>query len=402
MSVVIVGAGQAGFQAAMSLRHAGFKGRIDLVGEDPHLPYQRPPLSKQALLGDKAPEVPHLRPAAFYVKQDIAVRSGSRAVRLDPFDRKVHLEGGEVLDFEYAVLATGARARELPVPGAALDGVVSLRTAADARAVHGRLGAGVRVLVVGAGFIGLEVAAAARRKGGEVLVVEALERALSRAVSAPTAAYLTDVHTEEGVEVRCGIAVERFDGDADGRLVGATLSDGSAVPADVAIIGIGVVPDVQLADLAGLAVDDGIVVDDHLRTADPAIYAIGDCARFPAADGRLIRLESVQNAADQARAVGASIAGTRTPYRAVPWFWSTQHDRRLQIAGLATGHDRTVVRQAPDGLSVFCFRGGELLAIETVDRPKDHLAARKLLADGVAVTPEQAGDPTVELCALRA
>jgi 3-phenylpropionate/trans-cinnamate dioxygenase ferredoxin reductase subunit len=397
---VIVGAGQAGFQVACSLRQAGYDAPITVLGDECHAPYGRPALSKERL--KPGGTLQYFRPEAFFAAQRIALRLGVTAVRVDAVARRVHLDTGDALAYDQLVLATGATARRLSVPGGDLDGVELLRTAEDAERLERRLGAADRLVVVGGGFVGLEVAATARARGLDVHVLESQDRLLARALSEPMSAHLLGIHERAGVAVTHGALVERVVDDGTGSVAGVALAGGHMVAADVVVVGIGVVPNTALAETAGLAVDDGIVVDRSLRTADPAIWAIGDCARFPAADGVMVRIESVQNATDQARAAAASIAAGAAAYDAVPWFWSVQHEQRLQIAGLSTGHDRAVRRMGEDGLSVFCFRGDELLAVESIGRPKDHMAARKLLAAGVSVGPDRAADPDFDLRSLLA
>jgi 3-phenylpropionate/trans-cinnamate dioxygenase ferredoxin reductase subunit len=400
---VIVGAGQAGLQAAASLRQAGWEGSITIVGAEAHPPYQRPPLSKAVLLGEAEPDSVRLRPPTFYEKNAIDVVGGTPAQAIDREAHEVVLADGRRLPYSHLVLATGSRARSLPVPGAELDGVHELRTVEEAVALRDRLGEGVRVVIVGGGFIGLEVAASAARRGAQVTVVEALDRTMARVVSSPISDHISARHAREGTTVHHDTTVGEILG-RDGQVTGVLLAGGGELSADVVVVGIGVAPETGLALAAGLPVDDGILVDASLRTEDPAIWAIGDCARFPLPSGRSVRLESVQNATDQGRAVGAAIAGTPAPYDTVPWFWSDQHDMKLQIAGLADGHDATVLRGDPatGAFSVFCFAGDTLVAVESVNRMKDHMAARSLLAAGVAVTPEQAADDDCDLKALAA
>jgi 3-phenylpropionate/trans-cinnamate dioxygenase ferredoxin reductase subunit len=398
-AVVIVGAGQAGFQVAASLRQRGHGGPVTLIGDEPGLPYQRPPLSKDVLAGAAAPETTALRPRAFFDKHAIALRCGEQVVGVDRERRAVTLRSGEVMAYDQLVLATGARPRPLRLPGAGLDGVLALRTLADALAIRDRLTAGTRVVVVGAGFIGLEVAAGARRRGAEVTVLELAPRVMGRALSAPSAAQLTGRHEQAGVSIRTGVAVERVADDGCGRVAGVVLTSGERLAADLVVVGVGVTPATEVAEQAGLSVGDGVLVDAGLRTEDPHIWAVGDCCRFPLPTGRTVRLESVQNATDQARAVAAAIGGEPAAYAAVPWFWTDQHDARLQIAGLLDGHDRTVLRGDPagDGHSVFCFAGERLVAVESINRPRDHLAARKLLAAGFSPRAQDVADERVDL-----
>jgi 3-phenylpropionate/trans-cinnamate dioxygenase ferredoxin reductase subunit len=402
-SVVIVGTGQAGFQAASSLRQGGFEGDVTLVGEEPQLPYQRPPLSKAFLKGEGDPGEVHLRPETFFGSKDIGLLSGDRAERVDREARTVELASGRVLAYDHLVLATGSRPRPLPVPGSDLDGVLELRTVADAQVLRERLAGGPRLVVIGGGFIGLELAASAREKGAEVTVVEALDRTMARAVTPETSAHFAALHAEHGATIRHDATVARINGN--GAVSGVELGDGTKLDADVVVIGVGVVPNVELAEESGLMVRDGIVVDETLRTADPAVWAIGDCASYPSAHvGHLVRLESVQNATDHGRAVAAAIMGEPAPYDALPWFWSDQHSRKLQIAGLPHGHDSTVVRGDPRGeaFSVFCFAGDRLVCVESVNRMPDHMAARKLLTARRTIAPADAADEAFDLKAFAA
>jgi 3-phenylpropionate/trans-cinnamate dioxygenase ferredoxin reductase subunit len=398
MKVVIIGTGQAGFQAASSLRQAGLQGEVTLVGEETELPYQRPPLSKTFLKGEGDPGEVHLRPETFFASKDIERVSGDRAERIDREARRVELATGRVLDYDHLVLATGARPRELPVPGSDLDGVLQLRTVADAQALRERLDGGPRLVVVGGGFIGLELAASARERGADVTVVEALDRTMARAVTPEMSAHFAALHAEHGATILHDATVAKLIGN--GAVSGVELGDRTRLDADVVVIAVGIVPNVELAAEAGLAVHDGIVVDETLRTSDPAVWAIGDCASYPSAQlGRPVRLESVQNATDHGRAVAAAIMGEPAPYDALPWFWSDQHSRKLQIAGLLHGHDRTVLRGDPAGeaFSVFCFAGDQLVCVESVNRMPDHMAARKLLAAGRTIDPDAAADEAFDL-----
>jgi 3-phenylpropionate/trans-cinnamate dioxygenase ferredoxin reductase component len=401
--VVIVGTGQAGFQAAASLRQAGYEGEVTLVGEEPGLPYQRPPLSKTFLKGDGDAGEVHLRPETFFASKEIGLVTGDRAVRLDREARRVELESGRELPYDALVLATGSRPRPLPVPGSELAGVLLLRTVQDAVGLRERLRQASRAVIVGGGFIGLELAAAAREKGAQVTVVEALDRTMSRVVTPEMSAHFAALHEEQGATILHGATVAAITGEDSAS--GVELGDGTRLDADLVLVGIGIVPNVELAQEAGLVIDDGIVVDEALRTADQAIWAIGDCARYPSAHaGRHVRLESVQNATDQGRAVAASIAGEPSPYTALPWFWTDQHTRKLQIAGLLDGYDATVLRGDPAGeaFSVFCFAGDRLVCVESVNRMPEHMAARKLLQAGRTIDPDAAADESFDLKAFAA
>lgn len=401
--IVIVGAGQGGFQAAASLREAGYEGRLVLVGDEPGLPYQRPPLSKAYMKGEAGIEQIELRAGAFYADHRIELVN-ARATAIDRAGRRLVLESGEALPYAHLILATGARNRPLPVPGHDLAGVFYLRTRADADALKDRLAAARRVVVIGAGFIGLEFAAVARALGHEVTVLEGASRVLARAVSPEMSAFFASAHAAMGTDLVLGAGVIALEGK-DGHVNGVRTGGATVYPADFVLVGIGVVPNVELAAEAGLEVANGIVVDAHLATMDPAISALGDAVAYPSrfAAGS-VRLESVQNAADQARSLAHRLTGKGTPFDAVPWFWSDQADLKLQIVGLAAATDSAVLRGDPASrrFSVFRFRDGVLTAIESVNRPADHMLGRRLLAGTPAITPEQAGDEGFELKTLLA
>ncbi|MBC7468044.1 MAG: FAD-dependent oxidoreductase [Ramlibacter sp.] len=400
--VIVVGSGQAGFQLVASLRDEGDQGPLTLIGDEPGLPYQRPPLSKSFLAGKAQPGQIELRPAGFYAERNIALIAPDRVTNIDRSARRVTLASGASLAYEHLVLATGARARMPAVPGVNLQGVLALRTRADAEALLAGLHEARRVVVVGAGFIGLEVAVMARQLGLEVRVIEFADRVLKRAVSAPTADYLAQAQATRGMQFSLRTGVAAFTG-SDGRVEAVLTTGGESVPADLVVVGVGVEPNVELARASGLQVQDGIVVDRHLVTSDPFISAIGDCARYPAGYcDAPVRLESVQNAVDQARCVAARIVGKAEPYAKVPWFWSDQGENRLQIAGLAEAGDSAVLRGDPAAgkFSVFRFRDGRLSAVESINSVADHMAARKLLAAATPISPTQVADPSVKLAAL--
>ncbi len=400
--VIIVGSGQGGFQVAASLRDDSYAGRITLIGEEPGLPYQRPPLSKAFLAGKALPGQVELRPAAFYAEKNIDVVASQRVTGIDRAARRATLASGTTLPYEHLVLATGARARLPAIPGADLAGIVALRTIADAEALVLQMQQGRRVVIVGAGFIGLEVAVIACEKGLDVRVLEFTDRVLKRAVSATSGDFLANALMKRGARFSFSTGATAYTG-GDGRVTGVMTSRGETVPADLVVVGIGVEPNVELARDAGLNVQDGIVVNERLLTSDPAISAIGDCARFPASysEGAL-RLESVQNSVDQARCVAARIGGKDEPYAKVPWFWSDQGTNRLQIAGVAHAEDLSVVRgdTASGKFSVFRFHAGSLTAVESINSAGDHMAARKLLANPARISPEQAADSSLKLAAL--
>ena len=397
--VAIIGAGQAGFQAAASLRDAGFAGRVVLLGDEPVLPYQRPPLSKSYLAGQSGVDDLWLRPAEFYAKQQIDLVYGDAVTAIDRGQRRLHLASGINISWDHLVFATGAGCRPLAVPGAELDGVLTLRTLADADDLRQRLEEARAVVVVGAGFIGLEFAAVALARGTAVHIIEVTRQPMGRVVSEPVSRFFTQAHIGWGAEVALGTGVVRMFG-AGGRVAGVETTDGRRIPADLVLICIGVIPHAELARDAGLAVDNGIVVDEYLMTSDPAISAIGDCANFPTPFAPVrVRLEFVQNAVDQGRCVADRLAGRPLPYQKVPWFWSDQSDLKLQIAGITIGHETSVLRGNPAdrNFSVFCFRGGRLIGVESVNRTADHVVARRLLAADPELSPQQAADESYDL-----
>ncbi|HTT80292.1 MAG TPA: FAD-dependent oxidoreductase [Stellaceae bacterium] len=398
--VVIVGASHAGFQLAASLRQHGFDGTVTLVGDETVLPYQRPPLSKDFLDGKIGLDLLLMRPEAFYRDQRIDFLPGVRVAAIERGERRVRLATGAPLAYDHLALATGAKNRVPPLPGVELDGVCYLRTLAETETLRERLAAAERIVVIGAGFIGLEFAAVARAHGKHVHIVELLDRVMARVVSLPTSQFFAAAHRASGVEFTFGAAAQRIAGH-DGRVDHVELADGERLAADLVLVSVGVVPNTELAAAAGLAVADGIVVNDHLLTADPAVSAIGDCASFPClhAEGRPTRLEAVQNATDHARCVADRLVGKPHPYTALPWFWSEQGKLRLQIAGLTIGHDSHVLRGEPESgqFSVFCYKAGRLLGVESINRPADHAIARRILAAGREVTPQQAADAGFDL-----
>jgi 3-phenylpropionate/trans-cinnamate dioxygenase ferredoxin reductase subunit len=398
-AVVIVGGGQAGYQIAASLRTEGYGGPVVLIGEEPHPPYQRPPLSKAFVLGKQDQTRLLLRPESYYGDHQIELVAGEKVVAIQRTTRTIGLKSGRELSYGKLVLALGARNRRLPVPGADLEGVCYLRTLVEAIELKQRLEQTQQVVVIGGGFVGLEVAASARTLGKPVTVVEALPRLMARAVGPLISDFIRVAHAARGTEIVLNVHVKEIRGSA-GKVREVVLSDGRVIAADLVVVGVGILPLTELAHEAGLPIDNGIVADEFLRTADEHIFAIGDCAQYPSAfSGSRVRLESVQNAVDQGVCVARTIAGKPAEYRAVPWFWSDQFDIRLQMAGLPEGHDRQVVRGNPETgkFSVFHFRGGELCSVDSVNRPADHLLARKLLGAKTALSPQQASDESVDL-----
>lgn len=395
--VVVVGAGLAGVQVADSLRRAGHQGEVCVVGEETDLPYERPPLSKEFLRAGTA-SAQLLRAERFYTDNRIDLVTGVSATGIDRHNKMVGLCDGTELAYSTLVLATGATAREIPVTGGDLRGVHPLRTLGDAAAVRAALDTATSVLVVGAGFIGLEFAAAARARSLDVTVLEAAGRPLSRALSDEMSAHLARFHRSLGVDLFLGEGLAALTG-RHGRVCGAVSTAGTTFAADLVVVGVGVSPRDERARTAGLPVDDGIVVDRRLQTADPAIFAAGDCASFPFSSGTRIRIESVQNATAQAQHVSRSILGAQEHYAQVPWFWSNQGGLRLQIAGIRSAASSSVVGGdvATGSFSVLSFDGDHLVAVESVNRPRDHVAARKVLAGDSGPSRREASRPMFSL-----
>jgi 3-phenylpropionate/trans-cinnamate dioxygenase ferredoxin reductase component len=399
--LLIVGAGQAATQAIATLRQNGFVGRITLIGEERHAPYQRPPLSKKYLAGQVPRERLALRPASFYRDKGVELDLGARAVELDAAARRLRLDDGRTVGYDRLLLSTGSRVRRLDVPGEALAGVHYLRTIDDVDSIAEDFATGSRLVLVGAGYIGLEVAAVATRRGLDVTVLEAGERVMNRVVSARVSNFYGRIHREAGVDIRYGAAVVGFAGRD--RVEGVETRDSGPFPCDVAIIGVGVEPNTELAEAAGLECGNGIAVDEHARTADPLIVAAGDCTSHahPLA-GTRIRLESVQNAVEQAKAAASNFAGQPHAYTEVPWFWSDQYDVKLQIAGLAGAGDDTTIRgdDASGAFAVYHLRDGVLVAVEAVNCPRDFMFGKRLIAARWKGSAAALADPGVDLSKL--
>ena len=404
---LIVGASQAGLQLAVSLRDGGDQSPITLVGDEPHVPYQRPPLSKAFLQG--AAELEHLwlRTPEYLTDLDITLITGERidtvALDLGGPSGTARTTRGRVLPFDRLALTVGARPRRLPVPGTQLDGVTYLRTADDAAALREMQNTAESVVVIGGGFIGLEAAAVARAQGKSVTVIEAADRLIGRAVAPVVSEFYRAAHARRGVDVRLGAQVVSLGGDGN-RVRTVALSDGTLIPADLVIVGIGVEPCIELARQLDLESAGGIVVDRYARTSNPTVVAAGDCTVQPNPLGgdRRVRLESVQNAISQAKTAAATLLGRSQPNDAVPWFWSDQYDLKLQIAGLASGYDRFVVRGDIDAeaFSVLYYRDGALLAVDAVNAPADYMAVRKALSQGGTVPADAAANTAVALRGL--
>jgi len=396
--IVIIGAGQAGAALAAKLRALGYDGPLALVGEEPVLPYQRPPLSKKYVSRELEFDRLLVRPPSWYAEQRVDLHLGSSVAALSPADKTVALTNGTVLRYAKLALTTGARPRRLPAEvGGDLAGVFTIRTVADADAIAPLLLPGKRLLVIGGGYIGLEAAAVARTKGMDVTIIEVAERILQRVAAPPTADYFRALHRSHGVTMLESTALTRLTGEA-GRLTGVTLKDGTHLPADLAIVGIGILPNDELARAAGLAVDSGILVDGQCRTSAPDIHAAGDCARFPWR-GEPTRLESVQNAIDQAEHAAATMLGERRDYDPVPWFWSDQYDIKLQIAGLNRGYTDCVLRpgKRAGSVSVWYYRAETLIAVDAMNDALSYGIAKKVIEAGRSIPKAIAADAGADL-----
>ncbi len=403
--IVIIGAGQAGMQIAESLRQEKYDGTVVLCGEEPHAPYQRPPLSKKWLVDGGSVASLALRGPAVLERLQIMLRTDTRVQAIDRSRSELELADGSRMPYERLAIATGPLPRALPVPGASLANVLALRGIADSLAI----GAAIRrcaaerrrVVIVGGGFIGLEVAAGARKLGAEVTVLEGLPRLMSRVTAPVVSEAFAQQHREHEVQLVFNAQVSEIVGH-EGQAAAVRTADGHEYTAGVVVVGIGVVPDDFLARSAGLQCDRGIVVDDCSRTSDPRIVAAGDCTARRLPDGELVRLESVQNAVEQGRSAAAALVGRERPFISAPWFWSDQFDVKLQMVGLSRGYDQVVTRGdlARRTFSAFYFRARRLLAVDSLNRVSDHMQAKRLLDQGVSPTPEQAADPAFELASL--
>lgn len=400
--IVIVGAGQSGLQVAESLRSEGYAGQILMVGDEPCPPYHRPPLSKAYLAGEASEAQLTIRAPEALAKKRIELIAGVGVQSIDRANTLLTLGDGRKLAYAGLALATGSRARPLPVPGAGLANVFALRTLADTRRIAAALETAQRVVVIGGGFIGLEFAAVAAKQGKAVTVLEAAERLMARVVAPPVSDFYAGLHRSHGVAIELGAQVSALVGKAGEQqdvVAAVRTADGREFAADLVIVGIGILPNSELAEAAGLACERGIVVDACSRTSDPRIVASGDCTARRLADGSLLRLESVQNAVEQGKSAAAALLGTDRPFTAAPWFWSDQYEVKLQMVGLSAGYDTVVSRGAAEDhrFSVFYFRDERLIAIDSINQPQVHMTGRKLLDKGNSLSPAQAADPAFDL-----
>jgi 3-phenylpropionate/trans-cinnamate dioxygenase ferredoxin reductase subunit len=398
---IIVGASHAAAQLAPSLRQEGWDGRIVVIGDEPHLPYHRPPLSKAYLLGEKNSHDLLIRTEDSYQKFGIEFCLGERVVSIDRERKSVTLQDGATLTYGKLALCTGTRVRTVALPGAQLEGVHYLRGIADIDRIRRHVQPGAHAAIVGGGYIGLETAAVLRRLGMHVTVYEMAPRVLARVTAPEVSAFFERVHREEGVEIRTGVAVAGFEGNKHVERI--LLGDGTTLPASLVVVGVGVLPNVELAQAAGLEVDNGIVVDACARTSDADIVAAGDCTMHPSPYYGRIRLESVPNATEQAKAAAAALCGKDKPYHALPWFWSDQFNIKLQIAGINAGHDEVVVRGSRDkgrSFSAFYLKNGRLLAADCINRAQEFMLSKRLIAEGISVNAEQLSDEAFSLKSL--
>lgn len=406
--IVIIGAGQAGVQTAEALRSSGYEGSITMLGDEADGPYHRPPLSKAWLAGDMEAAQLVMRAPEMLARKHIELRTSVTVTGIDRAAKRVLLADGTSLAYSGLLLATGSTPRRLPLPGGDAAGVLALRSKADANAMAERMALCIEknlpVVVIGGGFIGLEVAATARKKGLAVTVLEAAPRLLGRVLAPKLSDWYAELHRSHGVNLVFDARIAALNVGADGAVTGVQMADGTVHPAGLVVVGIGVNANDQLALAAGLECDRGIVVDGCGRTSDPAIVAAGDCTARRLPDGSLLRLESVQNATEQGKSAAAALLGQDRPFTATPWFWSDQYDKKLQMAGLSTGADQWAVRgdMAANSFSVYHFKGKQLLAVDSVNAAKEHLQARKLLDAGVSPTLAQAADSGFDLGSLLA
>jgi 3-phenylpropionate/trans-cinnamate dioxygenase ferredoxin reductase component len=398
--IIIVGAGQAATQAATGLRSGGFGGQITMIGEEGALPYQRPPLSKAYLSGDMSMDRVTLKPAQAWLDDKIDVITATRVILINRGDKNITTDDGRLFSYDALILATGSRVRKLPCTGADLKGVHYLRTVDDVDALRGEIVAGRRLVVIGGGYIGLEVAAVARKAELEVTILEAAERVLARVAPPSISAFFQQLHADHGVTIVTHAKVEAIKGDR--HVTGVTLADGRVIPADVVLVGIGIVPNGELARDAGITAPDGIETDKDARTSDPAVFAIGDCSARPLVhyDDRVGRLESVHNALEQGKLAAAAILGLPRPTEETPWFWSDQYDVKLQIAGISTGATQTILRGDPATKRFAAFHldaSNRLLAVDAVNAPPEFIVAKQVIARHGKLAPETLADMSISM-----
>jgi 3-phenylpropionate/trans-cinnamate dioxygenase ferredoxin reductase subunit len=396
---IIIGASHAAAQLISSLRQEGWEGKISLIGDEPYLPYHRPPLSKAFFVGEKTEDELLIRAAGFYDKYKVDLLLGSRVTKIDRDAKKITLENGAEISYTKLALTTGARVRKIPFTGCELPGVFYMRDLNDVKQTHEFTGRGKSAVIIGGGYIGLETAASLRKIGMSVTVIEAMSRVLQRVTAPEVSAFYTRIHTEEGVDIRTEAGVDAIVGDK--HVEGVRLADGNTVHADLVIIGVGVIPNIELAEAAGLTIDNGIAVDEFATTNDADIVAAGDCTNhYNPIYQRKLRLESVQNATDQAKIAAKSICGKPEAYSALPWFWSDQYDLKLQIAGLSQGFDEVIIRGDSEkgrSFAAFYFCEGRFIAVDAINRPKEFMMSKRALTAGQNVDPLTLVDESIEV-----
>jgi 3-phenylpropionate/trans-cinnamate dioxygenase ferredoxin reductase subunit len=396
---IIIGASHAAAQLASSLRQEGWEGKISIVGDEPYMPYHRPPLSKAFFVGEKAEDELLIRAANFYEKNNIDLLLGCRVSRIDRDAKKIILQDDAEIAYTKLAITTGARVRKIPFKGSELAGVFYMRDLNDVKQTHKFTGKGKSAVIIGGGYIGLETAASLRKIGMSVTVIEAMSRVLQRVTAPEVSAFYTRIHTEEGVDIRTDAGVDAITGEQ--HVDGVRLSDGTTIPADLVIIGVGVIPNIEIAEAAGLTIDNGIVVDEHARTNDHDILAAGDCTNhYNPIYQRKLRLESVQNATDQAKIAAKAICGKLEAYNALPWFWSDQYDLKLQIAGLSQGFDQVIIRGDSENsrsFAAFYLCEGRLIAVDAINRPKEFMTTKRALSTGQTADPIKLADDSIDI-----
>jgi 3-phenylpropionate/trans-cinnamate dioxygenase ferredoxin reductase subunit len=398
--IVIVGAGQAAAQAVVSLRAEGYEGPIKLIGDEAQPPYQRPPLSKKFLAGEIGFDRVELKPAEFYAGANCELMLGVRVAAIERAKRVVLTGDGREIPYDKLLIATGSRVREINVPGFDLDGVHYLRSVGDVTEIQAHFKPGAKMVVVGGGYIGLEVAAVAKKNGIDVTVLETAERVMARVVDPIVSRFYERIHRHAGVVIRTGVPVAGFEGD-NNKVARVVSGEGENFPCDFVVVGVGILPNVEIAQSAGLTVENGIVVDECTRTSDPDICAAGDCTNHPSGVyGRRLRLESVQNAIEQGKTAAAALTGKNKPYDQVPWFWSDQYDLKLQIAGLSSGYTQAVTRGDPEtgrSFAVFYLKDGVLVAVDAVNRAPEFMMSKMLIAQRAKLDPARLADETIHM-----
>ena len=396
---VVIGASHAAASFVTGLRQDGWEGRIQVIGDEPYIPYHRPPLSKALLAGEKTLEESYIRPMDIYTKAGVEFLLGKRAEQIDRANKKVVLANGNTVSYDKLALTVGSRVRKVNVPGHDLDGIYYLRDYSDVSRIKAHVKQGGNAVIVGGGYIGLEASAVLKKLGMKVTVLEMMDRVLQRVTAPEVSEFYTRIHTEEGVQIRCKVGATAFEGK--GRVERVICNDGTRHAADLVIVGIGIIPNVEIAQAAGLKTENGIVVDEHTRTSDPDIVAAGDCAwHYNAIYDRWLRLESVQNANDQARVAAATVAGLDKVYNALPWFWSDQYNLKLQIAGLNQGYEEVVVRGDRIGsrsFAAFYLKDNKVIAVDAVNKPTEFMVGKRLIMEKITIDKSKLGNDAVNV-----